>query len=47
MAGSKHGIAGGDARDAQDHRDYKARSVEDLLAPKIISATAPDDGAEK
>ena len=47
VAGSKHGIARGDTGDAEGNWDYKACRIEDLLAPKVISRSASNEGAEK
>ena len=47
MTGSKHGIACGDTSDAKGNWDYKACRIKDLLAPKVITRSASNEGAEK
>ena len=47
MTDSKHGVAYREASSAKSKRYYKASCIKDLLAPKVVSTAASNQGADQ
>ena len=47
MTDSKHGVAYREACSTKSKRYYKASCIEDLLAPKVVSTAASNQGTDQ
>ena len=47
MTDSKHGVANREACSTKSKRYYKASCIKDLLAPKVVSTAASNQGADQ